>query len=180
MRISSKSKIATDVLVDLAAHAQKDTVVSMMDLSRRQKISLSYLEQILGVMKIAGLIESYRGPGGGYTLAKSAESITVGQVVALFDGVQSSEKKLGMELWDSLRLHMQDQMGKISLSMLVKEFPVDVSVVNKEPKTIKKSLARARTSLKKLKISKVIVSQKKEAKLGPNSVFAFGRYLNSI
>lgn len=180
MRISSKSKIATDVLVDLAAHAQKDTVVSMMDLSKRQQISLSYLEQILGVMKFAGLIESYRGPGGGYTLAKSPDAITVGHIVALFDGIQSSEKKLGMELWDSLRLHMQEQMGKITLSMLMKDFPVEVSLASKEPRTIKKSLVRARTNLKKLKLSKVISGEKKEAKLGPNSVFAFGRYLNSV
>lgn len=83
--LSSKGKYATRALLDLTLH-QNEGPVQIHDIAERQKIPVKFLEQILLSLKREGFVRSRKGPGGGYTLAQSAETISLGAVVRAMDG----------------------------------------------------------------------------------------------
>jgi Rrf2 family iron-sulfur cluster assembly transcriptional regulator len=85
MKLSTRSRYGTRLMVDLARHGN-DKFVQLKDVSRRQGISLKYLEQIVIPLKRAKYLVSARGAGGGYKLSRSPEAITVGEIVALLEG----------------------------------------------------------------------------------------------
>lgn len=80
MKLSTKGRYAMVALADLAM-AGKDGLVSLTEVSRRQDISLPYLEQLFVKLRRAGLVEAVRGPGGGYRLARSPDAIRVSEVM---------------------------------------------------------------------------------------------------
>ena len=80
MRLTTKSRYGTRLILDLAANA-KTGPVPLSDVSKRQNISLKYLEQLIVKLKKAGLVKSQRGPFGGHMLAKSPNQISVGDIV---------------------------------------------------------------------------------------------------
>ena len=84
MKLSTKGRYAMVALVDLALQP-RDAVASLTAVSRRQDVSLAYLEQLFVKLRRAGLVESVRGPGGGYRLARSASDIRVSDVLAAVD-----------------------------------------------------------------------------------------------
>ena len=85
MMVSAKGRYALCVLIDLAQHTG-DGCVSLSDVSRRQGVSLKYLESIASLLHKAGLLISRRGKNGGYALARPAEEITVSEVLLLTEG----------------------------------------------------------------------------------------------
>ncbi|MBR3396356.1 MAG: Rrf2 family transcriptional regulator [Lachnospiraceae bacterium] len=85
MKLSTKGRYGLRALIDLAAHEGRDTV-SIASISSRQNISEAYLEQLMRSLRKAGLIESVRGAGGGYRLAKNAEEISVGDALRALEG----------------------------------------------------------------------------------------------
>jgi Rrf2 family protein len=102
MRLTTKSRYGTRLILDLAVNA-KDGPVPLGDVSRRQNISLKYLEQLIRKLKLAGLVKSQRGPFGGHMLNKPAEEITVGEIVrtleettAITDCSERDEKLCGV------------------------------------------------------------------------------------
>ena len=88
MRLSTRSRYGTRLMIDLAEHGF-DKFVQLKDVAKRQGISLKYLEQIVIPLKKADYLLSARGAGGGYRLARSPEEITVGEIVALLEGGKS-------------------------------------------------------------------------------------------
>jgi len=88
VKLSTKSRYGTRLMLDLAEHGTHQ-FVQLKDVSRRQEISLKYLEQIVIALKRAKYVVSARGAGGGYRLARSPEQITVGEIVALLEGGKS-------------------------------------------------------------------------------------------
>ena len=78
MRLTTKGRFAVTAMIDLAMNAQTGAV-KLSAISERQSISLSYLEQLFSKLRRAGLVESLRGPGGGYILAAPAEQINIAQ-----------------------------------------------------------------------------------------------------
>jgi Rrf2 family iron-sulfur cluster assembly transcriptional regulator len=80
MRLTAKSRYAVTALLDLVIHTQ-NTRVTLADIADRQVISLSYLEQLFARLRKAGLVKGIRGPGGGYLLAKSANDITIADII---------------------------------------------------------------------------------------------------
>ncbi len=84
MRLTTKGRYAVTAMLDLAMNAQHGPVC-LADISRRQEISLSYLEQLFARLRRAGLVESVRGPGGGYLLARAPETISVARVIDAVD-----------------------------------------------------------------------------------------------
>jgi len=85
MRISARTRYGTRLVLDMARrHGQRP--MSLTDISRRQNISLKYLEQIITPLKRAGIVESFRGAKGGHRLRRSPREITVGEVFALLEG----------------------------------------------------------------------------------------------
>ncbi|MFZ8941428.1 MAG: Rrf2 family transcriptional regulator, partial [Gemmobacter sp.] len=89
MKLSTKGRYAMVALADLAM-APGDGRVSLAEISRRQDISLPYLEQIFVKLRRAGLVESVRGPGGGYRLARSPDAIRVSEVMEAVDETVSA------------------------------------------------------------------------------------------
>lgn len=90
MRLSTKGRYAVMAMTDLALNAQKGAggsgrPISLSEISERQQISLSYLEQLFARLRKAGLVKSARGPGGGYVLARPAEALYVSEIVLAVD-----------------------------------------------------------------------------------------------
>ncbi len=84
MRLSTKGRYAVMAMTDLALNAQGKPI-SLSEISERQQISLSYLEQLFARLRKAGLVKSARGPGGGYTLSRSSERLYVSEIVLAVD-----------------------------------------------------------------------------------------------
>ena len=102
MRLTTKSRYGTRLILDLAVYAQNGPV-PLGDVARRQNISLKYLEQLIRKLKLAGLIKSQRGPFGGHMLNKAPEEITIGEIVrtleettAITDCSERDEKLCGV------------------------------------------------------------------------------------
>ena len=88
MRLTTKGRFAVTAMIDLALH-ENEGPVTLAEISGRQSISLSYLEQLFGKLRRHELVGSVRGPGGGYTLAKPANTVTVAHIVTAVDEAAS-------------------------------------------------------------------------------------------
>ncbi|MCT7655850.1 Fe-S cluster assembly transcriptional regulator IscR [Oceanimonas sp. NS1] len=132
MRLTSKGRYAVTAMLDVALHAN-DGPVSLADISERQGISLSYLEQLFSRLRKQGLVSSVRGPGGGYLLGLDAEAISVGAVIAAVDesvdaakcqgkgDCQSGNQCLTHSLWCALSERISNFLDAISLAELVSQ-----------------------------------------------------------
>ena len=85
MKLSTKSRYGTRMILDLAQHYGQGAI-QLGEIAKRQKISLKYLEQIIRPLKKAGFVKSFRGVKGGHMLTKPPGEVTVGEVVALLEG----------------------------------------------------------------------------------------------
>jgi len=125
MRLSTKSRFAVTAMIDVALREDHGPV-ALAAISSRHQISLSYLEQLFSKLRQAELVESTRGPGGGYSLARNAEKITMADIVAAVDapeqeeGIESSTW-MRHELWAGLNEKMLAHLQSISLRQLVAE-----------------------------------------------------------
>ncbi len=86
MKLSKRGEYGIRALINLASHPDKNAIVQIKDIAEAEKIPIKFLEQILVVLKNAGMVQSRLGSAGGYHLGKPAEQITLGQVVRLLDG----------------------------------------------------------------------------------------------
>lgn len=84
MKLSTKGRYAVMAMADLAYHGNGKPV-TLADIAERQEISLSYLEQLFGKLRKAGLVASVRGPGGGYLLGRSASDLRVADIILAVD-----------------------------------------------------------------------------------------------
>ena len=120
MKLTTKGRYAMVALTDLALH-EGEKPINLTDLSQRQDISLTYLEQLIAKLRRAGLVESVRGPNGGYRLASPAADIRVVDVLrAVDEGVSALETSAGVKggtsgsraqsvtnrLWEGLSAHV--------------------------------------------------------------------------
>ncbi len=127
MRLSTKSRYAVTSLLDLVMHSDKGPV-SLADISIRQGISLSYLEQLFAKMRRNKLVISTRGPGGGYSLGCTPDEVCIADVINAVDeamqvvnkGVNSGsadyEPCLTEQLWDELSAEIESFLTTISLA----------------------------------------------------------------
>jgi Rrf2 family iron-sulfur cluster assembly transcriptional regulator len=132
MRLTSKGRYAVTAMLDLALHVQ-DGPVTLAGISERQGISLSYLEQLFTRLRKHGLVASTRGPGGGYSLNRSAHEIAVSEVVTAVDesvdatrcggrgDCQDGKRCLTHELWAELSDQIYSFLSDISLGDLVEQ-----------------------------------------------------------
>jgi len=130
MRLTTKGRYAVTAMLDLALH-EGFGPVSLTDISRRQGISLSYLEQLFLRLRKHGLIASARGPGGGYRLQQAGADISVAEVIRAVDeqvdvtrcgghrNCQAEQRCLTHDLWEDLSEHIAGFLNGISLSDLV-------------------------------------------------------------
>ena len=130
MRLTTKGRFAVTAMVDLAMNAQNNAV-KLNAISERQKISLSYLEQLFSKLRRAGLVESVRGPGGGYVLGKPAGEINIAQIITAaedrLDATQCSGKDdchggepcITHNLWESLNHTIHNHLSSVTLAHLI-------------------------------------------------------------
>ncbi|MEQ9106874.1 MAG: Fe-S cluster assembly transcriptional regulator IscR [Limnobacter sp.] len=132
MRLTTKGRFAVTAMIDLAL--QQDTgPVSLAGISQRQNISLSYLEQLFSKLRRHELVESVRGPGGGYHIARALKEVSVADVILAVDEPLDATQCGGKEnctdegpcmthdLWSSLNTKMLEYLGSVSLQCLVEK-----------------------------------------------------------
>lgn len=130
MRLTTKGRFAVTAMLDLALR-QDNGPVTLSGVAERQRISLSYLEQLFGKLRRQELVASVRGPGGGYCLARDAHSISVAQIIAAVDEPLDATQCGGKEncldehrcmthdLWSSLSKRMYDYLASVTLHDLM-------------------------------------------------------------
>jgi Rrf2 family iron-sulfur cluster assembly transcriptional regulator len=130
MRLTTKGRFAVTAMIDLAMQGGKEPV-TLAEISERQKISLSYLEQLFGKLRRRALVSSVRGPGGGYQLARKAEQLSVAEIIRAVDepidatqcggreNCRDDRKCLTHDLWASLNERIFDYLNSVSLAQLV-------------------------------------------------------------
>ena len=135
MRLTTKGRYAVTAMLDLAIHSDRGPV-SLAEVSKRQEISLSYLEQLFSKLRKAELVTSVRGPGGGYTLSRGLGAIYVAQIVdAVNESIdatscggkgncQQGEVCLTHHLWSDLSDQIHRFLSDISLEKLVSRHDV--------------------------------------------------------
>ena len=132
MKLTSKGRYAVTAVLDIALNAN-DAPVSLADISERQSISLSYLEQLFAKLRRDGLVKSVRGPGGGYRLGLAPKDISVAMIIAAVNEnvnvtrcYGNSNCKGGVEclthtLWESLSERIENFLSEITLEELVQQ-----------------------------------------------------------
>jgi Rrf2 family transcriptional regulator, iron-sulfur cluster assembly transcription factor len=130
MRLTTKGRFAVTAMLDLAIHGGKGPV-TLAGISRRQHISLSYLEQLFGKLRRHALVDSVRGPGGGYTLARQTDKVSVADIIIAVDEPLDATQCGGREncldeqrcmthdLWTTLNEKMYEYLQSVTLSDLV-------------------------------------------------------------
>ncbi|MDH5300389.1 MAG: Rrf2 family transcriptional regulator [Gammaproteobacteria bacterium] len=119
MKISSKGRYAVAAMMDLALHENKGPL-TISDISEKQNISLSYLEQIFADLRKGNLVRGTRGPGGGYRLARDAAEISIAQIIDVLDEKRprldiEDERYQPYQLWAHLSRRMHEFLHHISL-----------------------------------------------------------------
>ena len=130
MRLTTKGRFAVTAMLDLAMHGGKRPV-TLAGISQRQSISLSYLEQLFGKLRRHTLVESVRGPGGGYTLARDLAQVSVADIITAVDepldatqcggkeNCQDEQRCMTHDLWATLNDKMYEYLDSVKLSDLV-------------------------------------------------------------
>lgn len=130
MRLTTKGRFAVTAMLDLALNGA-DGPVTLAGISERQKISLSYLEQLFGKLRRRELVESVRGPGGGYYLARDASKVSVADIVrAVEEPIDSTQcggrenchdnqRCMTHDLWEELNTTVYGFLAGVTLSQLV-------------------------------------------------------------
>ncbi|MBP5197632.1 MAG: Rrf2 family transcriptional regulator [Lachnospiraceae bacterium] len=137
MKISTKGRYGLRAMLDLAKHDIDGEAVSVQSISQRQNISESYLEQLVRMLRTAGLIKSVRGAGGGYKLAKSPDRISVGDVLRACEGdievvsctsageeensCNQAERCVARIVWETVNNAIEDAVDSLSLQRLLDE-----------------------------------------------------------
>jgi Rrf2 family iron-sulfur cluster assembly transcriptional regulator len=142
MRLTTKGRFAVTAMMDIALQ-EGSQPVALNEISERQNISLSYLEQLFGKLRRRALVTSVRGPGGGYRISRSTESITVGEIIRAVDETVDATQCGGLknckdakecithELWTGLNEHIFDYMDTVKLSDLVEKRVFKMNGVHK-------------------------------------------------
>ena len=172
MRLTTKGRFAVTAMIDLALR-QGSGPVTLAAISQRQRISLSYLEQLFGKLRRHELVESTRGPGGGYTLARNAADITVADIIVSVDEPMDATQCGGKEnclgeagrcmthdLWATLNQRMVDFLASVNLQKLVDEQLAKGLQI--EDKPVLRRAISTQPVIKPIRVN------------APNSVFALG------
>ncbi len=138
MRLTTKGRYAVTAMLDLAINHNQGPI-TLAGISERQGISLSYLEQLFSRLRRQGLVDSTRGPGGGYRLSRSANSIAVAEVIEAVDETVDATRCKGKknchdtraclthQLWTDLSDQIRDFLNEITLAQVLEKRSQEVS-----------------------------------------------------
>jgi len=158
MRLTTKGRYAVTAMLDLAIHQEQGSI-TLANISQRQYISLSYLEQLFARLRRNGLVSSTRGPGGGYRLSRSADQISIAEIVMAVDenmdttrcqGRQNCKETgecLSHQLWADLSEKIKAFLSGITLAQVLesraKEVSEEAAIV--QQKKARRGRSRARS-----------------------------------
>ncbi|MBB3280896.1 MULTISPECIES: Fe-S cluster assembly transcription factor [Roseateles] len=176
MRLTTKGRFAVTAMIDLALR-ENSGPVALAAISQRQQISLSYLEQLFGKLRRHQLVESTRGPGGGYSLGRRSDEITVADIIVAVDepidatGCGGKENCMGddngrcitHDLWTALNNKMIEFLDSVTLRKLVDDQLAKGVTVEEAP--VKRAISSTPV-VKPIRIT------------APNSVFALGNAMS--
>lgn len=143
MRLTTKGRFAVTAMIDLALR-NNEGPVALAGISERQKISLSYLEQLFGKLRRHNLVESVRGPGGGYSMARPLTSVSVADIIRAVDepldatqchghqNCHEEQRCMTHDLWTTLNEKMYDYLSSVTLEDLVakqRKSPIGASII---------------------------------------------------
>jgi Rrf2 family iron-sulfur cluster assembly transcriptional regulator len=152
MRLTTKGRFAVTAMLDLALRGGKNPV-TLAGISERQDISLSYLEQLFSRLRRHELVESVRGPGGGYYLARALDDVSVADIIRAvdepIDATQCGGKEnchdehrcMTHDLWVGLNAHIYDYLDNVTLASLVAKQHECKEKVLKDHRPLKMTLA---------------------------------------
>ncbi|HET9702260.1 MAG TPA: Fe-S cluster assembly transcriptional regulator IscR [Burkholderiales bacterium] len=142
MRLTTKGRFAVTAMIDLAMR-HGGGPVTLAGISDRQKISLSYLEQLFGKLRRHGLVESVRGPGGGYNLARPMDQLTIADIIVAVDepldatrcgglaNCQDEQRCMTHDLWVSLNEKIYEYLSSVTLKDMVdRQKPSNVATLD--------------------------------------------------
>ncbi|MFK7889964.1 MAG: Fe-S cluster assembly transcriptional regulator IscR [Granulosicoccus sp.] len=130
MKLTTKGRYAVTAMLDLALHGAQGPV-SLAEISSRQEISLSYLEQLFSKLRKNGLVASTRGPGGGYSVARDLSAVSVSEIIAAVnesvDATQCAGREnclshgrcLTHDLWEGLSAQIEEFLNSVSLQDMI-------------------------------------------------------------
>ena len=130
MRLTTKSRYAVTAMLDIAYH-DRGNPISLPEIAERQGISLSYLEQLFSRLKKSGLVESIKGPGGGYKLSKNANDIVISEVIKAVDesvettacngkaNCHNNQQCLSHNLWEDLGAEINNFLSDVTLQQVI-------------------------------------------------------------
>lgn len=161
MRLTTKGRFAVTAMIDLALNGEGGPV-ALAGISERQEISLSYLEQLFGKLRRCKLVESVRGPGGGYNIARDLGQVTVADIIRAVDepldatqcggreNCVDEHRCMTHELWSTLNSKMYDYLSSVSLASLVEKQKMKLALLGGEPSVlVDKRPARSRAAREK-------------------------------
>ena len=138
MKISTKGRYGLKALIDIAMYSNSE-VVTLKSISERQNISEGYLEQIFSTLRKSGLVIGRKGAQGGYTLSKSTDIITIGEILRTLEGdldlvdvsntnaVDDLERCINENLWNVINKNVNDYFDNITLEDLVNKYKNEVN-----------------------------------------------------
>lgn len=147
MKLTTKGRYAVTAMLDLALH-NGDQPVSLAEISERQDISLSYLEQLFAKLRKAGLVVSMRGPGGGYQLNGDPANIVVADIISAVDehvdatrcgglgDCQDNKRCLTHDLWMDLSNQIRVFLSEITLADMTSKLEVQETAARQGSKRI--------------------------------------------
>jgi Rrf2 family iron-sulfur cluster assembly transcriptional regulator len=147
VKLSTKGRYAVMAMADLAYHA-KGRPIALAEVAERQEISLSYLEQLFGKLRRRALVNSTRGPGGGYQLAKPMDTVSVADIIVAVDepidatscgGMENCKddgKCLTHDLWTSLNERIFEYLRGVTLGELVTQQRAQAAEAGQDVKVV--------------------------------------------
>ena len=140
MKLTTKSRYAVTAMLDIASH-NTGSPISLPEISHRQNISLSYLEQLFSRLKKSGLVDSIKGPGGGYVLSKDANEIVISEVIQAVDedleatacngksNCHNNHQCISHNLWQDLGTEINNFLSDITLKQVIAKNNSDVKEI---------------------------------------------------
>ena len=140
MKLTTKSRYAVTAMLDIASH-NTGRPISLPEISHRQNISLSYLEQLFSRLKKSGLVDSIKGPGGGYMLSKDANEIVISEVIQAVDedlettacngksNCHNNHQCISHNLWQDLGTEINNFLSDITLKQVIAKNNSDVKEI---------------------------------------------------
>ena len=140
MKLTTKSRYAVTAMLDIASH-NTGSPISLPEISHRQNISLSYLEQLFSRLKKSGLVDSIKGSGGGYKLSKDANEIVISEVIQAVDedlettacngksNCHNNHQCISHNLWQDLGTEINNFLSDITLKQVIAKNNSDVKEI---------------------------------------------------